>query len=174
MNYDVQQSIEVLRRTPDTLNAWLNGLPDDWVHNNEGPDTWSPYDVVGHLVHGEKTDWIARMEIILSNNPDKRFKVFDRFAMFTDSIGKDLQQLLQEFKTLRQNNLHILESRNLTAADLSKTGIHPAFGEVTLSQLLATWTAHDLGHLAQIARVMAKQYTEAVGPVTEYLSVFRR
>lgn len=174
MNYDIQQSIAVLRRTPDTLETLLNGLPDDWIFNNEGVDTWSPYDVVGHLVHGEKTDWIARMEIILSDNPDKRFKIFDRFAMFTDSIGKNLQQLLQEFKTLRQNNLHILGSRDLTAADLSKTGIHPAFGEVTLSQLLATWTAHDLGHLAQIARVMAKQYTEAVGPWTEYLSIFRR
>lgn len=174
MNFDLNKSIEILRCTPDTLETLLTGLHNDWIHNNEGPDTWSPYDVIGHLVHGEKTDWVTRMEIILSENPDKHFKVFDRFAMFTESIGRSIHQLLEEFKTLRYRNIEILQSKNLTDADLAKTGIHPVFGEVTLSQLLATWTAHDLGHIAQIARVMARQYTEAVGPWTQFLSILRR
>ncbi|HWB28318.1 MAG TPA: DinB family protein [Chitinophagaceae bacterium] len=174
MEFSLQKSIEVLSATPATLDALLGGLSGRWVENNEGENTWSPYDVVGHLVVAEKTDWVVRMEVILSDATDKTFPPFDRFAHFIESNGKTLKQLLDDFKAVREKNINILLSKNLTAADLAKTGIHPAFGEVTLGQLLSTWTVHDLNHLVQIARVMAKQYSEAVGPWNQYLSVLKR
>lgn len=173
MEYNLQQSIEILSRTPDVLQALLQNLNEDWTQNNEGGESWSPFDVLGHLIHGENTDWMARVEIILSDG-DKNFVPFDRFAQFEESKGKNLMQLLDEFREARNRNLAKLLAENITPADFSKTGIHPKFGEVTLEQLLSTWTAHDLGHIGQIVRVMAKQYKEAVGPWREFLPIMDR
>lgn len=174
MEFDVNNTIEILEKTPAVLENLLGDLSDRWLTANEGPETFSPFDVVGHLIHGEKTDWVPRMELILSDKPDKTFQPFDRFAQFAESEGKTLPQLLAEFRTLREHNLETLKSKQLTAADLAKTGIHPTFGAVTLEQLLATWTVHDLGHLAQIARVMSKQYKDAVGPWVDFLPILTR
>lgn len=171
MNFTVEKSIEIIERTPDVLEALLKNLSEEWISGNEGGDTWNAFDVVGHLIHGDKTDWIARAEIILSDSEDKNFKPFDRFAQFEESKGKDLSELLAEFKILRRKNIEILRSKNLSDADLKKEGNHPAFGTVNLSQLLATWTAHDLDHIAQISRILAKQYKTAVGPWAEYLKI---
>lgn len=163
--------MEILNRTPYVLETLLQGLSDEWTQTNEGENTWSPFDVIGHLIHGEKTDWMVRAEIILSKGTTQKFDSFDRFAQFEESKGKNLTQLLEEFKSVRKKNLTFLESKKLTAADLQKKGLHPAFGEITLEQLLATWATHDLGHLGQIARVMAKQYKTAVGPWRQYLPI---
>lgn len=171
MNFTVEKSIEILERTPNILEVMLQNISPDWTENNEGGETWSVFDVLGHLVHGEKTDWIARTEIILSDITDKKFEPFDRFAQFEESKGKTLAQLLEEFKSLRKKNVEALRSKKLTVENLEEKGFHPAFGEVTLAQLLATWTVHDLDHIAQISRVMAKQYKEAVGPWIEYLRI---
>jgi hypothetical protein len=173
MNFSLPKSIEILQCTPDVLYTLLHGLSDEWTTSNEGGNTWSPYDVIGHLIHGEKTDWMGRAEIILSDNPDKKFKPFDRFAQFEDSKGKTLSQLLEEFKTLRKKNIELLLSKKLTEKDYDKKGIHPTFGEVTLAQLLATWVVHDLDHISQVSRVMGKQYTAAVGPWIEFLKILR-
>lgn len=170
MTFSLSSSISVLERTPLVLEQMLKDLPDEWIHNNEGNDTWSTYEVVGHLIHGEKTDWIPRMEIILSDKADKHFVPFDRFAML-NAETKNLTDLLEEFQTLRKKNLEILSSKNLSEKDLHRKGIHPEFGEVTLRQMLATWVAHDLGHIAQISRVMAKQYKNETGPWVKYLRV---
>lgn len=171
MEFDLTDGFAVLRRTPHALNAMLAGLPPFWTASNEGADSWSPYDVVGHLIHGERTDWIPRAEIILRRGPERRFTPFDRFAQFHESQGKSLDDLLNEFTRLRTENLATLTGWGLTEVELSLQGEHPAFGTVTLRQLLATWVAHDLGHIVQIARVMAKQYREAVGPWRAYLTV---
>ncbi len=173
MKFDLNKSIEVLERTPSVVEQMLSGISDDWVVNNEGGDSWSPYDIVGHLVHGEKTDWVVRMEVILLND-DKKFEPFDRFAQIKDSKGKTLQMLIDEFKALRKKNIVKLRLKKIDSFDLQKTGIHPAFGKVTLQQLLATWVVHDLNHIAQIARVMAKQYKTEVGPWVEYLPILTR
>jgi uncharacterized damage-inducible protein DinB len=174
MNFTVEKSIEILERTPTVLETMLQNISADWTENNEGGETWRVFDVLGHLVHGEKTDWMARLEIILSDAPDKTFESFDRFAQFEESKGKTLSQLLDEFKRLRQKNIEVLRSKNLTGKNLEETGVHPIFGEVTLAQLLATWTVHDLDHIAQVSRIMAKQYKEAVGPWIEYLKVLKQ
>ena len=174
MNFDLNHAIAVLSRTPEALRALLEGLPDNWVNSNEGPETWSPFDVVGHLIHGERTDWIARAEIILGQRGDRRFTPFDRFAMFRESEGKSLSEMLDEFEELRAENLEKLANWNLTDEHMRLEGIHPEFGAVTLSQLLSTWVAHDLTHIAQIARVMSKQYREAVGPWRAYLPLLDR
>lgn len=171
MNFNLTNSIEILERTPQVLYSLLNGINNEWINNNEGEETWSPFDVMGHLIHGEKTDWIARLEIIFSDSSAKSFTPFDRFAQFEESKGKTIQQLLEEFDQLRKQNLIHLKSKNISEQDLRRTGIHPAFGTVTLEHLLATWVAHDLGHIAQICRVMAKQYKTAVGPWREYLPI---
>lgn len=171
MGFTIEKSIEILERTPDVLNTLLKNISADWTSNNEGGETWSAYDIIGHLIHGEKTDWIPRAEIILSEKSDKTFVPFDRFAQFKDSEGKSLAQLLDEFKMLRAKNIEHLRSKNLTEKNLEEKGIHPAFGEVTLSQLLSTWVVHDLNHIAQISRVMAKQYKAEVGPWIEYLRI---
>jgi len=174
MNFSLSKSIEILEHTPGVLIAMLENVSADWTSNNEGGDTWTVYDIVGHLIHGEKTDWIPRMEIILSDKPGKTFEPFDRLAQFEESKGKSLVQLLAEFKNLRQKNIENLRSKNLTGKDLEATGIHPTFGSVTLSQLISTWTVHDLNHIAQISRVMAKQYKAEVGPWVNYLSILQR
>lgn len=171
MEFSIGKSVEILQKTPLVLEYMLQDLSEEWVINNEGIDTWSPFDIVDHLIHGEKTDWVPRMEIILSDNPNKEFQPFDRFAQFENSRGKTLQQLLNEFRELRKGNIENLLSKNLSEEDLQLKGIHPAFGDVTLRQLLATWVAHDLGHIAQVARVMAKQYKTEVGPWKEYLRI---
>jgi len=174
MKFNINDIISVLERTPQVIEDMLKNIPDGFVMNNEGPDTWSPYDVVGHLIHGEKTDWVERMNIILSDKPDKRFIPFDRFAQFNDSKGKSLGQLMDEFKDLRKRNIDILKSKNISEDDLKKTGIHPEFGEVTLSHLLSTWVVHDFNHVAQITRVMAKQYKANTGPWIRYLPILTR
>ncbi len=173
MNFSIEKSIEILERTPDVLYTLLQNISTDWTTSNEGPDTWNAYDVMGHLVHGEKTDWMPRAEIILSDKTDKSFEVFDRFAQFRESKGKTLQQLLEEFKMLRQKSIELLRSKNITIKNLDQKGIHPAFGEVKLSQLLATWVVHDLDHISQIARVMAKHYKDDTGPWIAYLKILR-
>lgn len=172
MEFDLNKTFEILERTPKVLNELLPDLSGDWTKNNEGDDTWSPYDIIGHLIHGEHTDWMGRLNIILSDG-DKHFIPFDRTAMFKESEGKSLHQLLDEFSELRINNLEKLRSLKLSEDDLNRTGIHPAFGEVTLKQLLSTWTIHDLTHIAQITRVMAKQYKEAIGPWIAYFRVLQ-
>ena len=173
MNFNLARSIEILERTPDVLIAMLQNVSGDWTSNNEGKETWSAYDIVGHLIHGEKTDWIPRMEIILSGQVVKTFEPFDRSAQFHESKGKSLTELLDEFKRLRQRNIEHLRSKKLTDKSIEEKGIHPAFGEVTLSQLLSTWTVHDLNHIAQISRVMARQYKAEVGPWIEYLKILQ-
>lgn len=174
MDFDLDTGIAVLERTPGTLRSLLGGLPPEWTDPNEGPDTWSPYDIVGHLIHGERTDWIPRAQLILDQAGDRRFTPFDRFAQFRESRGKSLPQLLDEFATLRAGNIETLRGWRLTGQHLSLQGMHPELGAVTLRQLLATWVAHDLGHLAQMTRVMAKQYREAIGPWRKYLTVMDR
>jgi len=171
MNFNLTNSIEILERTPSVLTSLLSGINNEWIQSNEGEETWSPFDVLGHLIHGEKTDWMARLEIILSDSTAKTFTPFDRFAQFEESKGKTIQQLLINFEQFRKQNLTLLKSKNITEQDLQRTGIHPAFGTVTLEHLLATWVAHDLGHIAQICRVMAKQYKNDVGPWREYLPI---
>ncbi len=173
MIFSIFKSIEILQHTPDVLIAMLHNVSTDWTLNNEGGETWSVYDIVGHLIHGEKTDWVPRMEIILSDNADKTFEPFDRLAQFENSKGKSFKQLLEEFKNLRQKNVDILLAKNLKASDFEKTGRHPVFGDVTLSQMLSTWTVHDLNHIAQISRVMAKQYKTEAGPWVAYLSILQ-
>lgn len=174
MNFDLPEGLAVLERTPVALRALLAGLPDGWATGTEGAETWSPYDVVGHLIHGERTDWIARAEIILAQGENRRFTPFDRFAQFTESQGKSLEDLLEEFAELRAHNLALVWSWRLTDSQLELEGEHPALGTVTLRNLLATWVAHDLNHLGQVARVMAKQYREEVGPWREYLPIMDR
>ena len=174
MNFDLPAGIAVLERTPHTLRAMLDGLPPTWTDATEGPETWSPYDIVGHLIHGERTDWIPRAQVILAQGPQRRFTPFDRTAQFRESEGKSLTDLLDELARLRTANLATLATWHLTDTQLALQGEHPEFGPVTLRQLLATWVAHDLGHVAQTARVMAKQYREAVGPWRVYLPVLDR
>ncbi|HEX6044406.1 MAG TPA: DinB family protein [Pyrinomonadaceae bacterium] len=171
MNFQLYQAKEILRRTPATLNALLSDLPNDWVLSNEGPETWSPYDVIGHLIEGEENDWIPRARIILEQGEARPFDKFDRFAMLEKSKGKSLLELLAQFEKLRGQSLRELDELNLTPELLQKQGMHPALGVVTLSQLLSAWVVHDLGHIRQIVRVMAKQYRDAIGPWTAYLSI---
>ena len=173
MTYRVDEAAALLERTPRVLREWFAGLPEEWIRESEGPGTWNAYDVVGHLIHGERTDWIPRAEIILSKGEPQRFTPFDRDAMFAASAGKSLGELLDTFATLRAASVARLRAFALTDADLDRRGIHPEFGPVTLRQHLATWVAHDLTHIAQIARVMAKRYGADVGPRKAYLSVLK-
>ena len=174
MDFDLTAGVSVLEHTPHAFRAMLDGLPPDWTDATEGPDTWSPYVIIGHLAHAERADWIPRARIILAQETDRRFTPFDRFAQFRESEGKSLTDLLDEFTRLRAESLATLAGWHLTDAHLELTGEHPAFGAVTLRQLLATWVAHDLGHIGQTARVMAKQYRDAVGPWRAYLPVMDR
>lgn len=169
----VEECVSVLTRTPATLNALLRDLPEAWITTTEGPGTWSPYDVLGHLIHGERADWVPRLAIILDHGLLRPFDSFDRDAQFTNSRGKSLSTLLDEFSALRRDNLGRLRAMNLHPEQLELKGTHPELGAVTVRQLLATWTAHDLDHLLQVSRVMAKRYKQEVGPWAEYLSVMK-
>ncbi|HEY0969659.1 MAG TPA: DinB family protein [Gemmatimonadales bacterium] len=173
-HFDLTAGSAILERTPQVLRAMLAGLPPEWTDATEGPETWSPAVVVGHLIHGERTDWIPRARIILAQGADRRFEPFDRFAQLRESAGRPLAELLDEFAELRRENLATLAAWRLTDAQLALEGEHPALGPVTLRQLLATWVAHDLSHVAQVARVMAKQYRDAVGPWRAYLPIMDR
>ena len=170
---NLTETVAVLARTPATLDAMLRGLPDTWVRCNEGKDTWSAFDIVGHLIVGERTDWMTRLRIILENGEARPFDPFDRFAQFRETQGKSLEQLLDEFARLRIENLAALQQLNLQPEDFTRRGRHPALGVVTLSELLATWAVHDLTHMHQLSRVMAYQYRETVGPWSAYLGVLR-
>jgi hypothetical protein len=171
VQYRLDQSIEILSRTPRTLRALLEGLSEPWIRATEGEGTWSAFDVVGHLIHGERTDWIGRARIILDEGEFRVFEPFDRFAQERESQGKSLAQLLDEFQSLRADNVRTLDSWKLTDEDLDRVGLHPEFGRVTLRQLLSTWVAHDLGHIAQVVRAMARQYDGQVGPWKAYLRI---
>lgn len=173
MAFNLNNLIEVLQRTPDVLESLLVGLSDSWIYTNEGDESWSPFDVMGHYVHAEKTNWIQRIELILNENGTGTFQAFDRFAQFENSKGKTINELCIEFRQERHSNLKLLAQMNLSDSDFSKTGIHPQFGQVTLSQLLSTWMAHDLDHIYQIVRVMAKQYKNEAGPWVEFLRILR-
>ncbi|MGE5243103.1 MAG: DinB family protein [Betaproteobacteria bacterium] len=173
MEHDLQQTISLLTRTPAALDALLRDLPETWTRRNEGGTTWSAVDVVGHLIHGERTDWIPRAKMVLQSGETRTFEPFDRLGHARESQGKSMGQLLDDFARLRTENLAELRALNLRREDLARRGRHPALGAVTLSQLLATWAAHDLTHLHQISRIMAHQYREAVGPWSEYLGVMR-
>jgi hypothetical protein len=169
----LDECISLLQRTPVILDNQLRKLPESFITANEGPETWCPFDVVGHLIHGDKTDWLPRMETILKYGENVPFIPFDRFAQARDSQDKTLDQLLDEFTTLRKLNIDRFKQLNITTEQLALTGTHPAFGSVTLKQLIATWVAHDLDHLNQINRVMACRYKETVGPWVQYLSILR-
>ena len=171
MNPELEHTIALLTRTPAALDALLRDLPESWTHRNEGENTWSAFDVIGHLIYGERTDWIPRTRVILEFGETRPFEPFDRWGHVRECEGKSLAQLLDEFARLRSENLDALRALNLQPEDLFLRGRHPAFGVVSLSELLATWAAHDLTHLHQISRVMAHQYREAVGPWSEYLGV---
>lgn len=173
MEQHLQQTISLLTHTPAALDALLRDLPEAWTLRNEGENTWSAFDVVGHLIHAERTDWMPRAKRILQFGETKAFDPFDRLAQVRESQGKSLGQLLDEFARLRSENLSELRALNLRPEHLELRGLHPALGAVTLSELLATWAVHDLTHLHQISRIMAHQYREAVGPFSEYLGVLK-
>ncbi|MEZ5319231.1 MAG: DinB family protein [Vicinamibacterales bacterium] len=174
MEFRFDEAIPVLRRTPAVLRALLANLPDGWISATEGPGTWSPFDVVGHLIHGERTDWIPRVEHLLAHGDAVTFPVFEREAMFATSRDETLGDRLDTFDRVRAESLTRLGALALTDADLARTGRHPEFGVVTLGQHLATWVAHDLGHVNQVVRVMARRYSDAVGPWRAYLSIIGR
>jgi hypothetical protein len=167
----VEDARAILMRTPAALDALLRDLPPAWIGAHEGGETWSPFDVMGHLVHGEETDWIPRAKIILEHGDARAFDTFDRLAQFRASAGRTLPELLDDFARLRTASLRELDALRITAADLDRAGLHPALGAVTLRQLLATWVEHDLDHIVQVARVLARQYTDEVGPWRAYLRV---
>lgn len=169
MKFDLEKSIPILERTPKVLSILLTGLSEDWTHKNTGENTWSVFDVIGHLIHGEKTDWIPRAKIILDPKCNKNFEPFDRFAQFEISKDKTLFQLINEFEILRKENIKILKNLEITPETLILTGIHPEFGKVTLEQLLATWLTHDLNHISQITCIMAKQFKQEAGPWVKYI-----
>ncbi len=170
--FNLPDAVAILERTPASLAALLSGLPETWIRATEGSGTWSPYVVIGHLVHGERTDWIPRARHILAGKTTP-FEAFDREAQFRESEGRSLGDLLETFADLRRENLAILAAFNLTDEDLRRRGLHPQLGEVTLGQMLATWVVHDLDHVQQIVRTMAKSYTAETGPWIEYLSILR-
>ena len=169
--FAVDDAIAILSKTPAALDALLRGLPDAWLNATEGPGTWSPFDVVGHLIHGEETDWMPRARLILEHGSTRPFVKFDRFAQFEASAGRTLGALLDEFADRRRGNLADLRALALSKSDLDRPGLHPELGPVTLRQLLATWVAHDLDHVMQISRVLARQYSDEVGPWRAYLRI---
>lgn len=170
-SFVLPEALGLLARTPRVLDAMLRGLPEPWIVAHEGGESWSPFDVIGHLIHGERTDWVPRAKIILEHGDARPFEKFDRFAQFDASHGRTLESLLDEFSVLRGQNIEELEALHLTPADLDRPGRHPELGPVTMRQLLATWTAHDLDHVVQISRVLARQYSDEVGPWRAYLRI---
>ena len=170
--FNLEDAAAILGRTPAALTALLEGLPETWIRATEGEGTWSPFDVIGHLIHGERTNWIPRARHILAGE-SRPFESFDQTSQFSESQGKSLAELLEMFADLRRENIAALVGMNLTETDLARKGLHPELAEVTLSQLLATWVVHDLDHVAQIARTMAKAYGDATGPWNVYLSILR-
>ena len=173
MKFDLEKGLNILNRTPSVLRSIFTDLDPEWYNNNEGGNSWSPYEILAHLIHGEKTDWVVRTKVILQYGKSQAFVPFDRFAHVGDS-DKSVDDLLDEFERLRIQNLKEISELNLTPADYDRKGLHPDLGEVNLGQLLATWVVHDLGHLAQINRVMAKQYKSEVGAWKAYLGVLHR
>jgi DinB superfamily len=171
MKFSTDKSIEILERTPGVLKTLLEGLSNEWLMSNEGSETFSPYDVIGHLINGEKTDWAVRAKIILEFGLSKPFVPWNRFEQYEESKGKSLQQLLNEFERVREGNMNWFKSLKLSEEDLERKGLHPVLGEVTLRNLLSTWVVHDLTHIAQITRVMAKQYKEEMGPWPEFFRI---
>ena len=174
MFFDIKKSAEVLERTPKVLKSMLTGVSEEWLKNNEGNDSWSPYEIVGHLIYGEKTDWMVRVKIILDDAEKKDFEPFNRLGHVAEDQNRPISDLLSEFAQLREKNLNELNALKITQQDFKKMGIHPEFGKVSLKQLISAWVVHDLGHIAQISRVMAKQYTEEVGPWINYLKILSR
>jgi hypothetical protein len=172
MHATLHDIIALLRNTPNVLRSLLRDLDAKWITHNYGKDTFSPFDVVGHLIHGEKRDWIDRIRVILEHGESKPFEPFDRYAMYEASKGKTIAMLLDEFESLRSANIRTLAAMNLTEADFARTGTHPALGTVTLGQLLATWPTHDLNHIHQIAKCMAWQYKDEIGPWKQFMGVF--
>ena len=173
MTFNLDEALEILSRSPESLRSLLSGLSNGWIQHNEGPETWTPYDVLGHLVNAEQSNWMPRLNMILEHGERQSFEAFDRFAHFKTSEGQSIDDLLAAFAQIRAQNLNVLRSYALTEQDLNKTGTHPEFGQVKLSELLATWVVHDLSHIRQIVRTMAKQYESEVGPWKAYLSIFQ-
>ena len=173
MKFQVEQAVEILSQTPETVKSLLENLSEDWIKSDQNTEEWSPFDIVGHLIHGEETDWIPRAEIILKQGENRTFEPFDRFAQFEKSKGKTLGELLETFAEERRKNLETLKSWNLTDKQLTLKGMHPELGEVNLEQLLATWVVHDLTHIRQIVTVLAKKYGENIGVWQEYLSILK-
>ena len=173
MEFRIEQAIEILRTTPHVLRASLKDISDSWVHNNYGESTFSPYDIVGHLIHGERTDWFARAKIILEHGDSKPFEPFDRYAMYEDSKGKTITELLYTFEELRRENIESLTALSLSEQQLDLRGTHPELGPLTLRNLLAMWAVHDLNHIAQMAKSIAYQYRDKVGPFLDYASILK-
>lgn len=173
MKFKLDQAVEILSRTPETIKSLLENLSDDWTKSDGDVENWSAFDVVGHFIHAEETDWIPRAEIILAQGENPVFEPFDRFAQFEKSKGKTLKELLETFAELRKENLEILRAWNLSGDQLNLKGIHPELGEVTLEQLLSTWVVHDLNHIRQIVNILAKKYSENVGIWKQYLSILQ-
>lgn len=173
MKFSIERTIPLLGRTPEVLHRLLYNLGDEWTSSNEGADTWSPFDVVGHLIHCDEDNWIPRIRVVLSDSVVRKFEPLDRFAQAEKSKGKSMQQLLDEFKKVRFDSIRELRQLNISDDQLMKTAIHPDLGTVTLSQLVSTWMVHDLDHLSQITRVMAKQYTAEVGPWLSYMRILK-
>lgn len=174
MQFQLDDALSILSHTPAALDAMVRGLPEPWLHANEGPETWSPFDVVGHLVAGERTDWVTRLRLILEHGDKHPFEPFNRTAMFEESKGKTIAELLDTFATLRAQNLETVRALQLEPADFARRGMHPSLGSVTLEQLLATWVTHDMTHMVQISRVIAKQFKDEVGPWREYIGALNR
>ncbi len=173
IKFNIEDAVKILQRTPDLLGLQLLGLSEEWINNNEGEDTWSPYDVIGHLIHGEQTDWMIRAMVILEAQ-DKKFKPFNRFSQLESDQLESIENLLSKFKNLRNKNLEKLKKLNLNQSQMTLVGVHPDFNEVTLQQLLSAWVVHDLGHLNQINRVLAKNYRDEVGHFIDYLNILKR
>ena len=174
MNFSIEHSIQILERTPQLLRYLLHNLDEKWTQNNEGGETWSPYDVIGHLIHCDEENWIPRIKVVLSDSIVRKFEPLDRFAQFEKSKGKNANELLDDFIEIRHYSTAKLKTLNITNEQLVKTAIHPEFGSVNLSQLISTWVVHDLDHISQIARVMAKQYKAEVGPWVQYMRILNQ
>jgi len=174
MEFQIEDAVKLLEQTPATISSLLKDLPEKFITQNEGGDSWSPYSVVGHLIHGEETDWITRTKFILKHGTSKAFEKFDRFAQFERFKGKSLAELLELFANSRKKNLEEMKQLNLSSDQLQLKGVHPAFKYVTIKQILSAWVVHDLNHIYQIVRVIAKHYDQETGPFKQYISILNR